>query len=199
MYFKLLYNEKSGLLAGWRSADGMLHDYASPTTCGLAIEYGLIPPEAARAMLDRLWQKMAEVKFERFDLGVPPNLIPIAQGDYIQTGFGTPKRSDGSDTFGIYMNGGITAGQVLHFIAAHYQIGEPARGDRVLRAMLTRPARGEFQNVVTDTAMKGIDWTTWDGQPSGYEGYLADSFRFLQAVLLREPALRQKLYRPMQP
>ena len=198
-YFKLLYNEKSGLLAGWRSADGMLHDYASPTTCGLAIEYGLIPAEPARAMLDRLWQKMAEVKFERFDLGVPPNLIPIAQGDYIQTGFGTPKRSDGSDTLGIYMNGGITAGQVLHFIAAHYQLGDQARGDRVLRAMLTRQARGEFQNGVTDAAMKGIDWTTWDGQPSGYEGYLADSFRFLQAVLLRDPTLRQKLYRPIQP
>ena len=33
--------------------------------------------------------------------------------------------------------------------------------------------------------MKGIDWTTWDGKPSGYEGYLADSFRFLQAVLMQ--------------
>jgi hypothetical protein len=45
--------------------------------------------------------------------------------------------------------------------------------------------------------MKGIDWTTWDGRPSGYEGYLADSFRFLQAVLLREETFRNKLYRPL--
>ena len=43
---------------------------------------------------------------------------------------------------------------------------------------------------------QGIDWTTWDGKPSGYEGYLADSFRFLQAVLLREESFRAKLYSP---
>ncbi len=45
--------------------------------------------------------------------------------------------------------------------------------------------------------MKGIDWTTWDGKPSGYEGYLADSFRFLQAALLREQTFRDRLYRPL--
>jgi hypothetical protein len=95
------------------------------------------------------------------------------------------------------MNGGISAGHSLHFIAAHYQVGDTARGDRVLEAMLPRQFRGEFQNGVQDQASKGIDWTTWDGQPSGYEGYLADSFRFLQAVLMREPALRMKLLRPV--
>jgi hypothetical protein len=64
----------------------------------------------------------------------------------------------------------------------------------VLRAMLERQRRGEFQNGVRDATFEGIDWTTWDGKPSGYEGYLADSFRFLQAVLMREPALRAKLF-----
>lgn len=63
--------------------------------------------------------------------------------------------------------------------------------------MLGRQQRGGFQNGVQDAAMKGIDWTAWDGRPSGYEGYLADSYRFLQAVLLREPAFREKLYRPL--
>jgi hypothetical protein len=95
------------------------------------------------------------------------------------------------------MNGGITAGQVLHFLAAHYVLGRPERADRVLRAMLERQRRGEFQNGVQDATMKGIDWTTWDGKPSGYEGYLADSFRFLQAILLREQTFRDRLYRPL--
>jgi hypothetical protein len=63
--------------------------------------------------------------------------------------------------------------------------------------MLERQRRGEFQNGVRDATFEGIDWTTWDGKPSGYEGYLADSFRFLQAVLLREPEFRAKLYRPL--
>jgi len=74
---------------------------------------------------------------------------------------------------------------------------EPGPADRILRTMLERQGRGEFQNGVTDSYPNGIDWTTWDGQPSGYEGYLADSFRFLQAVLLREAKFRDRLYRPL--
>lgn len=198
-YFAQLYNEKTGLLAWWKSADGTLHDYAAPTICGLAIEYGLVPAGAARAMLDRLWAKMRDVAFTRFDLGLPTNLDPLPQGAYIDGGFGAPQQRDGRDTFGIYMNGGISAGQALHFIAAHYQVGDNGRGDQVLQAMLRRQVQGEFQNGVQDAAMQGIDWTTWAGAPCGYEGYLADSFRFLQAVLLREPGLRRRLYRPMLP
>jgi hypothetical protein len=95
------------------------------------------------------------------------------------------------------MNRGITAGHVLHFLAAHYVLDTPERADRVLRAMLERQMRGEFQNGVRDAGGQGIDWTTWDGKPSGYEGYLVDSFRFLQAVLLRERPFRDRLYRPL--
>ena len=38
-----------------------------------------------------------------------------------------------------------------------------------------------------NSGYKGIDWTTWDGKPCGYEGYLADVYYFLPTVLLREP------------
>jgi len=200
VYAKTLYNPRTGWLAWWKSADGELHDYASPTLNGLAIEYGLVDPALGRQILDRLWKKIAEAGFTRFDLGVPPVLIPVHRSDYLQPdAIGIPKREDGTDTFGWYMNGGITAGHVLHFLAAHYVLGEPERADRVLRAMLERQARGEFQNGVRDAGGEGIDWTMWDGKPSGYEGYLADSFRFLQAVLLREPEFRARLYRPWHP
>ncbi len=198
VYAKTLYNPRTGWLAWWKSADGELHDYASPTLNGLAIEYGLVDPALGRRILDRLWQKMTEAGFTRFDLGVPPMLAPVRRSDYLlPDAIGIPQREDGKDTFGQYMNGGITAGQVLHFLAAHYVLGEPDRADNVLRAMLERQRRGEFENGVRDAGSEGIDWTTWDGKPSGYEGYLADSFRFLQAVLLREPAFRARLYRPL--
>jgi hypothetical protein len=180
VYAKALYNPKTGWLAWSKSRDGELHDYASPTLNGLAIEYGLVEPGLGRQILDRLWKKLDEVGVKRFDLGIP-------------------QREDGTDTFGQYMNGGITAGHVLHFLAAHYILDEPERADGVLRAMLERQMRGEFQNGVRDAGGQGIDWTTWDGKPSGYEGYLADSFRFLQAVLLRERPFRDRLYRPLQP
>lgn len=197
-YAPALSNPKTGWLAWWRSADGELHDYAAPTVNGIAIEYGLVDPARGREILDRLWKKMEEVGFKRLDLGVPSALVPVPRSDYLQPdAIGLAKGEDGLDTFGQYMNGGITAGQVLHFIAAHYVAGVPERGDGLLRAMLERQARGEFQNGHRDAYPQGIDWTDWKGNPCGYEGYLADSFRFLQAVLLREPAFRARLYGPL--
>ena len=165
-YCKTLLNPQTGWLAWWKSEDGELHDYASPVINGLAIEYGLVAPEQGREILARLRQKMAEVGFTRFDLGVPPMLIPVRRGDYLlPDAIGCPQREDGRDTFGYYMNGAITAGQVLHFLAAHYVVGEPAPADRILRAMLERQARGEFQNGAVNAYPKGIDWTTWTASP----------------------------------
>ena len=201
VYAATLYNPRTNWLAWWKSRDGELHDYASPTLNGLAVEYGLVDPVQGRRILDRLWKKIGEAGFTRFDLGVPPMLIPVRRSDYLQPdAIGIPQREDGTDTFGWYMNGGITAGHVLHFLMAHYVLGDrdlATRADTVLRAMLERQRRGEFQNGVRDAGGQGIDWTDWQGKPTGYEGYLADSFRFLQAVLLREEAFRARLYRPL--
>lgn len=197
-YFTTLFNPQTGWLAWWKSEDGELHDYASPIINGLAIEYGLVEPAPGREILARLREKIEKVGFTRFDLGVPPMLVPVRRGDYLlPDAAGCPKREDGTDTFGYYMNGGITAGQVLHFLAGHYVVGEGAEADRILRAMLERQAQGGFQNGALNAYPKGMDWTTWDGKPAGYEGYLADSFRFLQAVLLREQKFRERLYRPL--
>ena len=197
-YFPTLFNPQTGWLAWWKSADGALHDYASPVVNGLAIEYGLVEPATGHEILERLRRKMQQVGFTRFDLGVPPMLVPVRREDYLlPDAAGCPQREDGTDTFGYYMNGGITAGQVLHFLAAHYVLDERGPADQVLRAMLSRQAQGGFQNGAVNEYPKGIDWTTWDGKPAGYEGYLSDSFRFLQAVLLREPEARARLYRPL--
>ena len=141
---------------------------------------------------------MAAVGFTLTDLGFPCTLDPVHRSDYLlPDSVGCPKREDGRDTFQQYMNGGITAGQILHFLAAHYVVGMPDRADHALRAMLGRQARGGFQNGVRNKGGEGIDWTTWNGQPCGYEGYLADVYYFLQAVLLREPEFRRRYYRPL--
>jgi len=193
-----LLNPATGWIADWRSEDGRLHDYASPVANGLAVEYGLVEPAVGRKILDRLWAKMQAAGFDRFDLGIPPNLEPIHRSDYLQPdGFGCPQREDGRDTFQQYENGGITGGQILHFLAAHYRVGHGEKADRVLHAMLGRQQGGGFQNGVQNAGNRGIDWTTWDGKPCGYEGYLADVYYFLQAVLLREPAFRERYYRPL--
>jgi hypothetical protein len=197
-YFKTLYNPQTGWLAWWKSQDGELHDYAAPTINGIAIEYGLVSPEQGRQILARLWTKIDQVGYKRLDLGVPLTLVPVHRSDYLlPDALGIPQREDGSDTFGHYQNGGVSAGHVLHFLAAHYVVGEPQKADALLRAMLARQAEGKFQCGVRDAGGQGIDFTDWEGRPTGYEGYLADSFRFLQAVLLREKAFRNRYYRPL--
>lgn len=197
-YSRVFLNPATGWIAGWRSEDGRLHDYASPVANGLAIEYGLVAPDLGRRILDRLWAKMEAAGFQRFDLGIPPNLEPIHRSDYLQPGLGCPQREDGTDTFQQYENGGITAGQILHFLAANYRVGYGDKADRVLRAMLRRQQEDGFENGVQNAYPHGIDWTTWEGKPCGYEGYLADVYYFLQAVLLREPAFRDRYYRPLE-
>jgi hypothetical protein len=198
-YAKTLFNDQTGWLAWWKDRDGHLHDYAAPTVNGLAIEYGLVDRRHGEQILRRLHAKMKEVGFTRFDLGLPGQLVPVRRSDYLQPdAIGLPSKEDGTDTFGQYMNGGISAGHTLHFLAACYVVGADAIADDILKQMLARQAEGKFQNGVQDAAMKGIDWTDWRGNPTGYEGFLADSFRFLQAIPLREKAMRDRFYRPLE-
>jgi hypothetical protein len=197
-YTRTLYNSKNGWLGWWKSEDGELHDYASTTVNALAVEYGLVSPAEGRKILDRLCTKMEDAGFKRFDLGVPVVLIPIHRSDYLlPDAIGCPKREDGADSFGHYQNGGVLASCTLHFLAAHYVVDEPERADSILQKMLQRQAKGMFQNGVRDSPGKGTDLTTWDGSPCGYEGYLADNYYFLQAVLLREAKLRKRFLRPL--
>jgi hypothetical protein len=198
VYFKTLYNPATGWLAWWKSADGTLHDYATPIVNGMAIEYGLVEAGTGREILSRLRKKMQDVGFTHFDLGLPCTLDPVHRADYLQPdGFGVPSREDGTDTFQNYMNGGISAGHTLHFIMAHHIVGEPEKGDEILQAMLGRHAKVGFQNGVQNKGNEGIDWTNWKGEARGYEGYLADVFMFMQAAVLREPSLRARFYRPL--
>ena len=144
-YARALYNPSTGWIAIWRSADGKLHDYASPVTNGLAIEYGLVDIELGRKIAEKIWAKMQTAGFERLELGIPPNLEPIPRADYLQPdGLGCPRREDGTDTFQQYENGGISAGQSMHFLVASYLVGQGEKADKALRAMLRPPAVGRL-------------------------------------------------------
>jgi hypothetical protein len=205
-YFPTLYNSATGLLAWWQSADGELHDLLSPMINSLAICYGLVDPTQGREILLRLWDRIDAVRFTRFDLGVPLTLAPVCRGDYLIGAPGTagiPAREDGSDTFGQYLNGGCCVSDAVYFITALYMVGESEKGDRILQAMLNRqqqgvfPNGGSFQNGVVNAYPQGAEFYTWQGETCGYEGHLSYSFSFLQALLLREPAYRRRLLRPL--
>jgi hypothetical protein len=203
-YVKTFENPATGWLAWWRSKDGQLHDLSSPMITSLAICYGLVDPGRGHEMMNRLWAKIEAVGFRRFDLGVPITLVPVHRGDYLMDGGACPRREDGSDTFGQYLNGGCLVSDAVYFITALGMVGEAAKADRILRAMLDRqekgvfPNGGGFQNGVINAMPQGAEFYTWDGKTCGYEGHLTYSFSFLQAVLLREPSFRARLFRPLQ-
>jgi hypothetical protein len=157
-------------------------------------------------MLNQLWNKIESSGFKRFDLGVPITLTPVPRGDYLMglSSHGVPTREDGSDTFGQYLNGGCLVSDAVYFITALHIVGERAKGDRILEAMVRRQERGgvfpnggAFQNGVVNEYPRGAEFYTWDGRTCGYEGHLTYSYSFLQAILLRESAFRDRLLRPL--
>jgi hypothetical protein len=191
-YFKTFHNPATGVLAGWRSADGQLHDYFFPWVNGIAIHYGLVPKGEANAIMDRLLAKMKEAGYSRFDLGLPGNLIPVARKDYVDHNrrFGGGAKEDNSDGFQIYENGGATACFAYFTVAALYDLGRIDDGDRIFIPMLHSFATGDFQGFGPNGMSK--DWRTWDGTCWGYEGFLTDNYYALLAVFDRQAALAKK-------
>lgn len=191
-YFKTFYNPATGVLGGWRSADGQLHDYYFLWVNGIAIHYGLVPKDRAGSIMDNLLGKMTAVGYTNFALGLPGNLIPVARKDYVDHnhGAGGGTNADGSDGFQIYENGGATACFAYFTLAALYDLGRIADGDRILFPMLDSFARGDFQGRGQNGGSK--DWRMWDGTGKGYEGLLTDNYYALLAVLDREAAMPEK-------
>lgn len=191
-YFKTFYDPRTGILAGWRSADGQLHDYYFPWVNGIAIHYGLVPPTEANAIMDRLLAKMEEVGYTNFSLGLPGNLIPVARKDYVDLHIrvGGGRKADNSDGFQIYENGGVTACFTYFTLAALYDLGRIQDGDRILFPLLNSYGHEDFQGWASNGRSR--DWKKWDGTCEGYEGMLSDNYYAMLAVLDREAALKKR-------
>jgi glycogen debranching enzyme len=181
-YYRTFFNSQTGLLAGWKSADGKLHDYAFTFVNGIAISFGLIEEKEANAIMDRLMKKMAEVGYARFDLGLPGSLVPVRREDYTdgRRRFGGSTNEDGSDGFQIYENGGATPCHAYWTVKALYRLGRVAEARRIYYPMLKSFAEGSFQGFCADGLSK--DWRSWSGDCHGYEGFLSDGYLALLAV-----------------
>jgi alpha-L-rhamnosidase-like protein len=181
-YFGAFYDPSTGVLAGWRSADGRTHDYYFTFVNGIAVLYGLVPDDRAPAIMDRLWDEMGKVGYTDFRLGLPGNLIPIARKDYahLNPRYGGGIREDNADGFQIYQNGGASACFAYFTIAAFDHVGQHARAAQILLPIL---------NAFDDRVFEGVgpnkltnDWRKWDGTAEGYEGFLTDNYYALLAV-----------------
>ena len=185
VYYDTFYNPATGVLAGWKSKDGQLHDYYFTFVNGVAITYGLIPRDKANKIMDRMLAKMKEVGYTHFEYGLPGNLIPIRQDDYLEARqeWGGGTKADGSDGFQVYENGGATACYAYFTIQALYQLGRHKEGDAILFPMLRSFEDGGFQGSAPNG--RSYDWKSWEGKPYGYEGLLVDGYLTLLSVLSR--------------
>ena len=138
--------------------------------------------------MDRLLAKMKEVGYDKFNMGLPGNLITVALKDYVHKApdgrFGGGVLPDNSDGFQNYENGGATGCFVFFTLAALYDLGRREEADKILFAMLGEYDRCGFEG--RGAKDRSNDWRRWDGTPMGGEGYLVDNYYTLLAVPLRQ-------------
>jgi hypothetical protein len=181
-YYPTFFDPATGVLAGWKSADGRLHDYYFTFVSSIAVLYGLVPAEKAAGIMDRLWDKMAEMGYTRFRMGLPGNLIPVVRSDYAhkEPRWGGGVREDNADGFQVYENGGATACFSYFTIAALRKVGRQARADQILFPLMDAFENREFEG--TGPNQMTNDWRKWDGTAEGYEGFLVDNYYALLAA-----------------
>jgi hypothetical protein len=178
-YLKSFLNPQTGWLAGWRSADDALHDYAFLAVNGAAISTGVVEGEEASRIMHRLWDEALRRGLPDPRLGLPGNLWPIAEADMAAPMHGRP--------MGYYLNGGLTHSQSRWFVGALYRVGMETEADLLLEGLCSSLADGSAFSGCNS----GVDWRYWDGAPCGYEGILTDQFGIL-AVAIDRYGLRKE-------
>jgi hypothetical protein len=175
-YSAAFYNPETGVLAGWRSADGKLHDYYFTFVNSVAISYGLLEKDRSKGIMQALLHKMKEVGYSNFQLGLPGNLVPIADEDYTAH---DPRWGYGR--FQVYENGGATGCYAYYTLHALFSLGMYKEAEAIFLPMLESYKQGGFQGNCQGSGMTK-DWKTWEGACWGYEGFLVDNYLPLLAI-----------------
>ena len=172
-YLPTFRNPDTGLIAGWRSQDGRLHDYGFSLVVGAACSSELIDLTEARPIMERLVDAWRTVGLRDFRNGIPLNLWRVPEDDIGGVVFGLP--------MGSYQQGGYSHHGARVIVDALDRVGMTDEADRVLE--------GLAETIADDTSFGGLgsgrDWRMRDGTPSGYEGQLIEGFSVLASALQR--------------
>ena len=180
-FFKTFYNPVTGVLAGWKSRDGKLHDYYFLYVNSMAVYYNLVPEKQVKGVMEAMWKKIEEAGFNNFTLGVPGNLVSIRKEDYYHHDprWGGGEKEDGSDAFQRYENGGASLNWAYFMLKALKKAGMNKEFDKVSDGILNGINKGDFQGFC---GLMAKDWKTWSGDCWGYEGFLCDGYLALLAL-----------------
>ena len=172
-FFDTFYNKETGLMAGWISRNGKVHDYGFTFAVSMGINEGLIPKDKGREMIEKLLDYMKKEGYGDLRFGIPGNVMPVAQEDTINW----PCMSD----WGRYENGGLNGMNGFHFLTAMYKVGLEKRADDILFAILNTYEKEMTHSGLMPGYCQSVDWRTKEGVSCGYN-YLADNYYFLLSV-----------------
>jgi hypothetical protein len=182
-FFPTFYNPETGILAGWKSKDGKLHDYYFLMVNSMAVYYNLVPGDKVKDVMMALWNKMQDVGYTDFSLGVPGNLVSVRKVDYSHPDprWGGGQLEDGSDAFQRYENGGASINWSYFTLKSFQKAGLEEQFSKIAEGILEGISAGAFQGSCTEGGMTK-DWKTWSGECWGYEGFLCDGYLVLLAL-----------------
>lgn len=177
-YAPNLLNPETGWIAGWRSRDGILHDYAFTWVNGAALAFGLLDEEPARRALVALEKKRAESGPSDSRMGIPFNLIPIHEEDHMLPRILGVIQS----TYETYIDGALSGWPAAYYLRAlaTHGLGEHAR------KLAQEMAEGYALGLYNGGNGSGTEFRSWEGLPTGYEGTLIGCFSPLYAIAIEE-------------
>lgn len=181
-YPKQLVNPRTGWVAGWRSRDGTLHDYAFLWVNGPALAFGLLPLAAARKALENLERLRLQLCPDGGYYGLPCNLRPIHCDDHMLPKLSSPT----APTFEFYTDGSLMAVGMGYYLRALSIHGMRKSARRLAKEL----DRGFADGVFCGPYGSGPEFHTWDGMDSGYEGVFGPTFGMLYAVAVETGAMR---------
>jgi hypothetical protein len=210
-FVKQFFSKENGWFVSWVSLDGKVHDYCHTFINGMAVSYGIVPPDQGEILMKKVVAKSKTIGFTNWHLGVPGNLIPARKEDMVGPRIGIngkPVKNDfywpdgltEAASFGNrYPNGTIHPALVWHYILGLQVAGLDEEADRILNAMIGSAQEGLFQNGIVNVGYGGAEHFYSNGKTCGYEGYLPESFNFLMACFTKNIKLRNKILHPMLP
>ena len=217
-YIAQLLSPEHGWFVSWISQDGEVHDYCHTFVNGMAVAFGIVPPDQGREILERVVRQSHAIGFENWHLGVPGNLLPCRRADLIgpRTNLdgefnpvdrpGDPGLPDWPGPPGYiepgsfgnrYPDGTIHPVFVWPYLLGLQVAGLDDEAERILTAMIGAAEEGLFQNGIVNVGFGGAEHFKANGRTLGYEGYLPESYNFLMACFTRDPANRRLLLDPL--
>ncbi len=188
-FVRAFFNPDTGWLGFWRDRDDRLHDIHNDSPTSMATSYGLIGADEGSKMLRSFWTALERTGFNRFDIGVPLNLVPVPRAEmsvYFE--------------FQQFLNGGCCVSNASWLVDGLHRAGMVDQANTILHAMLARQERGVFsngggfQNGFIDKMGHGAEVFDWEGRPAGYEGHLVYCWAFLQSMLLAVPGIKARVH-----